>query len=170
MLLEREVGNFLWKVPSEVGKFLLKIESFTKIGKHDRFLSRIGCSISIDFSNFGCTFQLRLELSNFILSNFISNLPTSRSFKLPFSTTRISKACLQCRLYTTGQWLLQLLPVGNGYFRWKLSLVEWSEVAFWELDTCWTIFLCIYGWCIFCDEFGRSKSSISCWWLRWVLF
>ena len=89
MLLEREVGNFLWKVPSEVGKFLLKIESFTKIGKLDRFLSRIGCSISIDFSNFGCTFQLRLELSNFILSNFISNLPTSRSFKLPFSTTRI---------------------------------------------------------------------------------
>ena len=36
-------------------------------------------------------FQLRLEFSNFIFSNFSSNFPTSRFFQLPFLTTCTQK-------------------------------------------------------------------------------
>ena len=61
------LGSFhlSWKVPIEVGKFSCRIK-----------LSKI--------------FQLRLELSNFIHSNFISNFLTFRFFKLPFPTTYVS--------------------------------------------------------------------------------
>ena len=57
-----------------------------KVGKLSNFSSNFPTSVR--------TFQLRPELFNFNLSNFISdfptwNFPTSRSFQLPFPTTRI---------------------------------------------------------------------------------
>ena len=81
---EREVGKF--KVgKSDVGKFLFKLERALQTRKGP---SKVGKN-QVNFSTSARTFQLRSELSNFNLSIFISDFPTSFSFQLPFPTTRI---------------------------------------------------------------------------------
>ena len=94
-----ERASLSWKEPSKVGKnraklekptevekFLLKLESFAEVGLEVQF--KFSNLIS-HFPTSALTFRLRHELSNFNLSNFILDVPTSRSFQLPFSTTRI---------------------------------------------------------------------------------
>ena len=51
-------------------------------------------------SNFICTFQPQPEISNFNLSNFISDFPASRFFQLSFPTTRIPKENIKCHQTT----------------------------------------------------------------------
>ena len=82
------------KVPSEVGKFLLKLESQAEIRKFGyswKVLTEVAkLKFSSNFSTSTVTFQIRHELSNFIFSNFISYFPTCRSIQLPFPTTCIA--------------------------------------------------------------------------------
>ena len=106
MKLERT--EWIWKGPSEVGKnqpqlenfFSLKLESFAAVGKFWltlQSLNELGkLSVTCHWS---LKVSLRHELSNFNLSNFILDFPTknfstSRSFQLPFPTTRIPKILL----------------------------------------------------------------------------
>ena len=76
-----------WKESSEVGKYRAKLEGFFWSWKVSLKLETF--QLQLNFSTSPRTFQLRPELFNFNLSNFISDFPTSRSFQLPFPTTRI---------------------------------------------------------------------------------
>ena len=110
-----EVGKFLlerayrsWKEPSEVGSFPTLLSLFQVQFKLSNFISHLLTSAR--------TFQLRHELFNFNLSNFILDFPTSRSFQLPFPSTRIP---FQVYFRTFVVIIFRLLPaifLGDGIY------------------------------------------------------
>ena len=108
---KREVGknrpkleSLFWTSESEVGKFRW----------------------SWYFRTSARTFQLRRELSNFILSNFMSDFPSSNFFQLPFPTTRIPFSDLhplRWEVYLEKMIWNWTFPTSLGKFQlnWQLS-------------------------------------------------
>ena len=86
-----QLENFClsWKEPSEVGKNPAKLERTDRSWKISFEVGKFWLKFTSNFPTLPRTFQFRLEFSNFKLSNFILDFPTSCSFQLPFQTTRI---------------------------------------------------------------------------------
>ena len=87
-----------WTEPTEVGKFLLKFESFAAVGKF---------WLKLESLNFIESFQVQFKLSN-----FISHFPTSaRAFQLQLELSNFNRS----------------FPTSLGSFQFRLALPNFSE-------------------------------------------